>query len=58
VKAGKAGSEAKRSVRVSCTAAKSTKSNGGTTAADAYPQPFAHRTPTQLHASTYAVKGG
>lgn len=58
LKVGKASSGAKKCAPASCTVAKSAKTNNGTGAVGASALPFAHRTPTQLHASTYAPKRG
>jgi hypothetical protein len=50
------GAVAKR-VAASCLTAKAAKSENGKISKSACSlPPFAHRTPTQLHASTYALK--
>ena len=58
LKVGKATSGAKKCARAGCTVAKNAKPNSETGAVGAYALPFAHRTPTQLHASTYALRRG
>jgi hypothetical protein len=50
------GTAAKRGA-ASCLTAKAAKPKNGKNSKSACPPlPFAHRTPTQLHASTYALK--
>jgi len=54
--AGKAGSVAKKEVSVSTAATGTGKTKTGKNGVDA--PPFAHRTPNQLHASTYVLRRG
>lgn len=58
LKAGKTGSGVKKCASTGCMVSKSAKTNNGAGAAGAPTLPFVHRTPTQLHASTYALKRG
>ena len=53
---GKVSSAAKKCASAGITVSKSAKTNKATAAVEASALPFAHRTPTQLHASTYALK--
>ena len=57
-KVGKSSSEAKRCASGDGVVSKNTKANNGARAREATTLAFAHRTPTQLHASTYALKRG
>lgn len=57
-KTGKAGSAAKKSARSSCLTAKAAKAKNVPASTGAPALPFAHRTPSQLHASTYILKRG
>ena len=57
-KAGKAGSVAKKSARSSCLKVKAAKTKNAPASTEASALPFAHRTPSQLHASTYILKRG
>lgn len=57
-KTGKTGSGAKESVRGSCLKVKAAKAKNAPASAEASALPFAHRTPSQLHASTYILKRG
>jgi len=58
VKTGKAGSAARKSVGTSCPEVKAAKAKNAPASMGASALPFAHRTPSQLHASTYILKRG
>ncbi len=47
-----------KSVTSGCLTVKANKAKNGKASKVLSPLPFAHRTPTQLHASTYAIKRG
>jgi len=56
--ARKAGSVAGKKVCINTVATNSAKAKNGKKGAAADAMPFAHRTPTQLHASTYVINRG
>lgn len=57
-KTGKAGSAARKSVGSSSPKVKAAKAKNVPASTGASALPFAHRTPSQLHASTYILKRG
>ena len=57
-KTNKTGSVAKKYVGSSCPEVKAAKAKNVPPSTGASALPFAHRTPSQLHASTYIIKRG
>ena len=57
-KTGKAGAAAGKSTGAGNPAVKTAKTRKTPAPMEASPLPFAHRTPSQLHASTYLLKQG
>ncbi len=57
-KAVKTGSAARKSARRSGPKVKAAKTGNVPASTEASALPFAHRTPSQLHASTYILKRG
>jgi hypothetical protein len=55
-KASKTKGKVVKHVTGSCLTVKASKTKNGKTSKAASALPFAHRTPTQLHASTYAIR--
>ena len=57
-KTGKAGSVARKSAHSSSLKVETAKAKNAPASTGASALPFAHRTPSQLHASTYILKRG